>query len=55
MRDGKPELLAKYGAVNHNDKTTLPSANPKQPAGMFAGDSGLVGELIDVYLQVLDD
>ena len=31
-RDGKPELLAKYGAVNHDDKTTLPSANPKQPA-----------------------
>ena len=32
VRDGKPELLAKYGAVNHDDKTTLPSANPKQPA-----------------------
>jgi len=31
-RDGKPELLAKYGAVNHKDKNTLPSANPKQPA-----------------------
>jgi len=31
-RDGKPELLAKYGAVNHRDKSTLPPANPKQPA-----------------------
>lgn len=31
-RDGKPELLAKYGAVNHADKTPLPPANPKHPA-----------------------
>ncbi|MBN2292038.1 MAG: sulfatase-like hydrolase/transferase [Pirellulales bacterium] len=31
-RDGKPELLAKYGAVNHTDKNVLPPANPKQPA-----------------------
>jgi choline-sulfatase len=31
VRDGTPELLAKYGAVNHKDKTTLPVANPKQP------------------------
>ena len=31
-RDGTPELLAKYGAVNHTDKTNLPPANPKQPA-----------------------
>lgn len=31
-RDGTPELLAKYGAVNHTDKSTLPPANPKQPA-----------------------
>lgn len=30
-RDGTPELLAKYGAVNHKDKNSLPSANPKQP------------------------
>ncbi len=30
-RDGTPELLAKYGAVNHTDKETLPPANPKQP------------------------
>jgi len=30
-RDGKPELLAKYGAVNHEDKNTLPTADPKQP------------------------
>ncbi|TWU45452.1 Arylsulfatase [Novipirellula aureliae] len=30
-RDGTPELLAKYGAVNHKDKTTLPPENPKQP------------------------
>lgn len=30
-RDGKPELLAKYGAVNHEDKNSLPPANPKQP------------------------
>ncbi|MDP3072530.1 MAG: sulfatase-like hydrolase/transferase [Opitutaceae bacterium] len=30
-RDGKPELLAKYGAVNHADKATLPPANPKAP------------------------
>jgi choline-sulfatase len=31
-RDGKPELLAKYGAVNHSDKNSLPPANSKQPA-----------------------
>ena len=31
-RDGKPELLAKYGAVNHTDKTAPPPANAKQPA-----------------------
>jgi choline-sulfatase len=31
-RDGKPELLAKYGAVNHTDRNVLPPANPKQPA-----------------------
>ncbi len=30
-RDGKPELLAKYGAVNHTDTLNLPPANPKQP------------------------
>lgn len=30
-RDGKPELNAKYGAVNHTDKNSLPPANPKQP------------------------
>lgn len=30
-RDGKPELLAKYGAVNHKDKNALPPADPKQP------------------------
>lgn len=31
-RDGKPELLEKYGATNHTDKSTLPPENPKQPA-----------------------
>jgi choline-sulfatase len=31
-RDGTPELLAKYGAVNHADKNSLPPANLKQPA-----------------------
>ena len=31
VRDGKPELLAKYGATNHKDKNKLPAANPKQP------------------------
>lgn len=30
-RDGKPELLEKYGAVNHADREALPPANPKQP------------------------
>lgn len=30
-RDGKPELLAKYGAVNFKDKNSCPPANPKQP------------------------
>lgn len=30
-RDGTPELLDKYGAVNHTDKASLPPANPKQP------------------------
>ena len=31
-RDGTPELLAKYGAVNHTDKEHRPPANAKQPA-----------------------
>jgi choline-sulfatase len=31
-RNGKVDLLAKYGAVNHTDKNSLPPANPKQPA-----------------------
>jgi len=30
-RDGKPELLAKYGAVNHRDTSSLPPSNPLQP------------------------
>jgi len=30
-RDGKPELLKKYGAVNHADRNLLPPANPKAP------------------------
>lgn len=30
-RDGKPELLAKYGAVNHADPSTRPPAHPRQP------------------------
>ncbi|MEE2946720.1 MAG: sulfatase-like hydrolase/transferase, partial [Verrucomicrobiota bacterium] len=28
VRDGTPELLKKYGAVNHRDKNSLPPANP---------------------------
>jgi arylsulfatase A-like enzyme len=31
VRDGKPELLAKYGATNHRDRNSLPPANPGQP------------------------
>ncbi|TRX59226.1 sulfatase-like hydrolase/transferase [Fulvivirga sp. M361] len=31
IRDGTPELLAKYGAVNHTDTSSLPPANAKQP------------------------
>ncbi|MCC9655694.1 sulfatase-like hydrolase/transferase [Rhodopirellula halodulae] len=30
-RDGTPELLAKYGAINHKEKNSLPPANSKQP------------------------
>jgi choline-sulfatase len=30
-RDGRPELLEKYGAVNHTDESAPPPANPKQP------------------------
>jgi len=30
-RDGTPDLLAKYGAVNHTDKKTLPPADSRQP------------------------
>lgn len=32
-RNGTPELLAKYGAVNHKDELTLPALNEKQPSG----------------------
>ena len=31
VRDGTPELLKKYGAVNHRDKHSLPPSNLKQP------------------------
>jgi choline-sulfatase len=31
VRDGTPELLAKYGAVNHTDKKAPPPAHPRQP------------------------
>lgn len=31
-RDGTPELLAKYGAVNHADSSRPPALHPKQPA-----------------------
>ena len=30
-RNGKPELLSKYGAVNHVDKDSIPAKNSKQP------------------------
>ncbi len=30
-RDGTPDLLSKYGAVNHTDKDRLPEPNPNQP------------------------
>jgi len=30
-RDGTPELLAKYGAINHTDKSIAPPADPRQP------------------------
>ncbi len=31
-RDGTPELLAKYGATNHTNRTEPPAANPKAPS-----------------------
>jgi arylsulfatase A-like enzyme len=31
-RDGKPELLAKYGATNHTDESSPPSLHSSQPA-----------------------
>lgn len=31
IRDGTPELLAKYGAVNHRDPSVPPPLHPKQP------------------------
>ena len=31
VRDGTPELLKKYGAVNHTDQNNLPPAHPNQP------------------------
>ena len=31
-RDGKPDLLAKYGAVNHTNQKVLPPENTKAPA-----------------------
>ncbi|MEN8680844.1 MAG: sulfatase-like hydrolase/transferase [Akkermansiaceae bacterium] len=30
-RNGKPELLEKYGATNHRDKNSIPALNSKQP------------------------
>ena len=51
-------IVREAGGVLWDKKRTpirYNKANPKQPAGMFAGDPRLVEELIDVYLQVLDD
>lgn len=31
VRNGTPELLVKYGAINHTDKNSIPPANSKQP------------------------
>lgn len=31
VRDGTPELLKKYGAVNHKDKQSVPPSHPNQP------------------------
>ncbi|VGO19337.1 sulfatase-like hydrolase/transferase [Pontiella sulfatireligans] len=31
-RDGKPELLRKYGATNHRDENSLPKPDPENPA-----------------------
>lgn len=31
VRDGTPELLAKYGATNHRDASTPPPLHPRQP------------------------
>jgi len=31
VRDGTPELLAKYGATNHKDRNSLPEINAKTP------------------------
>ena len=31
-RDGKPDLLRKYGATNHKDKKSLPQLSPERPA-----------------------
>jgi choline-sulfatase len=30
-RNGTPQLLQKYGAVNHTDRNTIPPSNPNQP------------------------
>ncbi|VGO12383.1 Arylsulfatase [Pontiella desulfatans] len=32
IRDGKSELLRKYGATNHRDKKSLPKLSPENPA-----------------------
>ena len=51
-------IVREAGGVLWDKKRTpirYNKANPKQPAGMFAGDPRLVEELIDVYLEVLDD
>ena len=37
VRDGTPDLLKKYGAVNHLDKKSLPPANPKAPSYRSTG------------------
>ena len=34
-RDGKPELLRKYGATNHTDKNSLPQLNPENTAPLL--------------------
>lgn len=55
IRDGKPELLAKYGATNHKDPNSLPPVNPDQAAPALPGNYLPAHPFNNTHMDVRDE